>query len=147
MTTRSSTQVGLVGGAGFLLLLPKIISSGAQYVTLHSKSGWRKSNTCRFDSEKWFGSIQLYRLQWLVKVSAALCTYKKECTKYDLTAAQCFWLAHHNDWSRWFVINSPPPICCPSLSFIGGVAKEYITKLGLEKYFRRVTYWAQLEML
>jgi hypothetical protein len=30
--------------------------------------------------------------------------------------------------------------CCPTFSFIGGVAKEYITKLGCEKYFHRVTY-------
>jgi hypothetical protein len=39
--------------------------------------------------------------------------------------------------SRWFVISSPPPICCHSFSFIGGIAKEYITKLGCEKYFLR----------
>jgi hypothetical protein len=38
----------------------------------------------------------------------------------------------------------PPPICCPSFSFIAGVAKEYITKLGCEKYFLRVTYSAPL---
>jgi hypothetical protein len=31
--------------------------------------------------------------------------------------------------------------------FFGGVAKEYITKLGFEKYMRRVTYRAPLEML
>jgi hypothetical protein len=30
----------------------------------------------------------------------------------------------------WFAISSPPPIWCPSFSFIGGVAKEYTTKLG-----------------
>jgi hypothetical protein len=30
---------------------------------------------------------------------------------------------------------------------MGGVAKEYITKLGCEKYFRRITYRALLEML
>jgi hypothetical protein len=30
---------------------------------------------------------------------------------------------------------------------MGGVAREYITKLGCEKYFRRVIYWALLEML
>jgi hypothetical protein len=30
---------------------------------------------------------------------------------------------------------------------MGGVAKEYITKLGCEKYFDRVTYSALLEML
>jgi len=93
------------------------------------------------------GSANSCRLPWLVKGSAPLCTCKKECNKYDLTAAQCFWFAHHNDWSRWFVISSPPPICCPSFSFIGGVANEYITKLGCEKYFLRVTYWAPLAML
>jgi hypothetical protein len=37
----------------------------------------------------------------------------------------------------WFAISSLPPICYPSFSFIGGVAKEYTTKLGCEKYFRR----------
>jgi hypothetical protein len=75
-------------------------------------------------------------LPWVVKGTAALCTCRKECNKYDLTASQCFWLGHHNDWSRWFALSSPPPICCPSsFSFIGGVAKEYITKLGCEKYF------------
>jgi hypothetical protein len=26
-----------------------------------------------------------------------LCTCRKECNKYDLTAAQCFSLAYHND--------------------------------------------------
>jgi len=30
------------------------ISSGAQYVILHSKIGWRKSKVCRFGSGKWF---------------------------------------------------------------------------------------------
>jgi hypothetical protein len=38
-------------------------------------------------------------------------------------------------------------VCCLSFSFMGGVAKEYITKLGCEIYFRRVIYWAALEML
>ncbi len=30
---------------------------------------------------------------------------------------------------------------------MGGVAKEYITKLGCEFFFCRITYWATLEML
>jgi hypothetical protein len=30
------------------------ISSGARYVILHSKIGWRKSKVCRFGSGKWF---------------------------------------------------------------------------------------------
>jgi hypothetical protein len=35
---------------------------------------------------------------------------------------------------------TPPPICYSSFNFMGGVAKEVITKLGCEKYFCRVTY-------
>jgi hypothetical protein len=59
-----------------------------------------------------FGSAasSLYWLLWLVKLTAALFTCWKECNKYDLTTTQCFWLAHHNDWSRWFAISSPPLI-------------------------------------
>jgi hypothetical protein len=34
-------------------------------------------------------------------------TFRKECNKYDLTAAQWFWLAHHKNWFRWFAISSP----------------------------------------
>ncbi len=66
-------------------------------------------------------------LRWPVKGAAktTLCTSTKECNKYDLTAAHCFLrLAHHNDWSRWFAIRSPPPICCRSISFMGGVGKK-----------------------
>jgi hypothetical protein len=69
-------------------------------------------------------------------------TCRKECNKYDLTDAQCFWLAHHNNWSKWFAISSPSPISYPSFSFLGGTAKKYITKLGCEKHFCKVTYWA-----
>jgi hypothetical protein len=89
--------------------------------------------------ENGFGSAYLYKLPWLVRGAVAMCTCRKECNKYDLTAAPCFWLTHHDDSSTWFAISSPPPICCPSFSFIGGVAKEYITKLECEKYFRRVS--------
>jgi hypothetical protein len=31
---------------------------------------------------------------------------KSECNEYDLTAPPCFWLAKHNDWSRWSSISS-----------------------------------------
>jgi hypothetical protein len=40
--------------------------------------------------ENGFCSAKLRTLPCLVKGSAALCTCKKECNKYDLTAAQCF---------------------------------------------------------
>jgi len=62
--------------------------------------------------------------RWLVKGTATSCTSKKECNKYHLTAAQCFPLSHQTDWSRWFAISSPPHICCPSFSFMGGVEKQ-----------------------
>jgi hypothetical protein len=39
------------------------------------------------------------------------------------------------------------PMCCLSFSFMGGVVKKYITKLGCETYFCKVTYSAPLEML
>jgi hypothetical protein len=42
-----------------------------------------------------------------------------------MTAAQYFWLADHNDWSRWFAISSPRTYMQSSTySFIGGVAKR-----------------------
>jgi len=41
------------------------------------------------------------------------------------------------------VVPPPPsPISYPPFNFIGGVAKEYITKLGCEKSFLRFTYSA-----
>jgi hypothetical protein len=63
-----------------------------------------------------------------------------------LTAAPCFWLANHNDWSMWFAISSLPPICSPSFLFYGWGCKK-VTKLGCKKYFCRVTYWAPMGML
>ncbi len=59
----------------------------------------------------------------------------KEYNIHDLTTAPCFWFPNHNDWSMWFPIISLPPICCPNFSFMHGVAKKHITKLGCEKYF------------
>jgi hypothetical protein len=47
--------------------------------------------------------------------------FRKECNKYDITTLQCFLLPHHNDWSRWFAISSPPPIGCPSFNFQVGL--------------------------
>ncbi len=53
--------------------------------------------------------ICVYLSSWLSKrLSSTVCTCTKECNKYDLTAAQCFWLAHHNDSSMWFTISRPP---------------------------------------
>jgi len=40
---------------------------------------------------------------------------------------------------------SPPTICCLNFSFMGGVAKKWITKHGCENYFCSLTYWAPME--
>jgi hypothetical protein len=107
-------------------LLAKSISSGAQYVNLHTTIGRPKvKNMAVWPMKMVLAQHNCIACSgwWKVK-EATLCTCRKECKKCDLTAAQYFWLAHHNDWSTWFAISSSPPICCPSSSFIGGVAKK-----------------------
>jgi hypothetical protein len=64
----------------------------------------------------------------LVKGATQLCTSQKECNKLHLTAAQYFWLADYNDWSR-FAISSPPCVCRSRFSFIGGIATKEAVKL------------------
>jgi len=47
---------------------------------------------------------------WYKAQQATTCTCRTECNEYDLTSSdQCFWFAHHNDWSRWFAIGSIVP--------------------------------------
>jgi hypothetical protein len=40
--------------------------------------------------ENGFGSAKVRMLPWLVKGTAVMCTGRKACNKYDLTAAQYF---------------------------------------------------------
>jgi len=83
-----------------------------------------KSKYARFGSGKWFWlSITA---QFVVAGKCGRCAvhWRKESNKYDLTTVQCFLLTHHNDWSRWFAISTPPPIGCPSFNFPGGVANQ-----------------------
>jgi hypothetical protein len=97
-------------------------------IILHSKIGWRKVKMCRFNSGNCFCLRSPRNCKvwgWLVKGAATLCHQhkkKKECNKFDLTAAQCFWLAYHNDWPKWFAISSSPTYllshCC-SVFLIG----------------------------
>ncbi len=95
------------------------------------------SYTVKFDEKKskyaglaqgigfgWASLHSLGSLGWLAKGAATLCTCRKDCNKYDPICGQCFWLANHNDWPMWFAISSPSPICCPSFSFMDGVAKK-----------------------
>jgi hypothetical protein len=84
------------------LLFTKSISSGSQYVIMQSKIGWRKVKLRQIGLGKWFWLSIVHRLRWLVKGTATLCTGWKDYNKYDVTAFLFFWLAHHNDSSRWF---------------------------------------------
>jgi hypothetical protein len=99
------------------------ISSGAQYVNLHSTIGWRKVKIYGFGSRQryWFSIIAQFEVAKRQQQHCAPAA-RKECNKYDLTTTQGFWLTHHNDWSRWFAISTPPPVCCPSFSLMGGVS-------------------------
>jgi hypothetical protein len=110
------------------MYVPNSISSSAQYVILHKKNWVKKGqNIRRFGSGNWFCDPLIAHFATLAKVKGAattLCNCRKECNKYDLTAAQCFSFSHHNNWSRWFAITSLPFICCPSFSFTGGAAKK-----------------------
>jgi hypothetical protein len=47
---------------------------------------------------------------------------EKSVNKYDSTIS-CFWLANHNDWSRWFAISSLPSFCSLSFRFTSEVGK------------------------
>jgi len=69
-------------------------------------------------------------------VCSGLWTCRKEYNKLDLTAAHCFWLAHHNDSSRLFAIVVLHLYAVP-VSVLRKGCKNYITKLACEKYFCR----------
>jgi hypothetical protein len=87
--------------------------------------------------ENSFSPAYLVSVLRLVKSSAkqSCAPAREECNKYDHL---CFLLANHNDWSRWFAINSSHLFAVPvSVLFVG--CQKYITKLGCEKYLCRVT--------
>jgi hypothetical protein len=98
-----SIMGGIIGFLHYSKQIHKSISSSVHYVILHSTIGWRKVKMCQFSSGK------PHSLWWRVKgATTTLRTCRQGCDKYDLTAAQCLLLAHHNDWSKWFVISTPP---------------------------------------
>ncbi len=77
-----------------------------------------------------------------MKGAPSLCTCRKELNKYDLTATQSFWLAHHSV-SGWPIIMIRPGdllLVVPHRFAVRvsvlwmGVAKKYITKLECEKF-------------
>ncbi len=88
----------------------------------------KKVKTRWFGSAKWFWpGIFVARFAEAGKKAQRSCVpTREECNEYDLTAAPCFWLANHNDWSRWFAISSFPSICSLGVSFISGFAKKRV---------------------
>jgi hypothetical protein len=73
------TLHSLIDGAHITLLqlfMTKSIPTGAPYVTLHIKIGWRNVNICRFSSGNW-SSANLLGLLRLVKNVAKLCICKR----------------------------------------------------------------------
>jgi hypothetical protein len=103
----------------------KSISNDALYVILHSKICWRKVELCQFGSGKsfWLSIIAKFAVA-VEEGTTTLCTCTKECTKYHPTAAQCFWLAYHNDWSRWFSFSRFPHLFAVHVS---------VLRVGLQK--------------
>jgi hypothetical protein len=68
----------------------KSISTGAQYVTPDSKFIAKMSKCASLAQENDFSAPNSSSLPLLVKGATELCTSKKECNKFGLTAAQYF---------------------------------------------------------
>jgi hypothetical protein len=47
----------------------------------------------------------------------------------DLTAAQYFWLVHHNDWCRWFAVSSSHVYAVLVTVLLVGLPKKKTAKL------------------
>jgi len=71
---------------------------------------------------------------------------KKECNKFDFTAAQYFCLVDDNDWSRWFAISSSHVYAVPVTVLLAGLPKQ-AAKLRHLILLSRVTYRVPVEML
>jgi hypothetical protein len=67
-----------------------------------------------------------------VKGATRLCASKKECNKLDLIVAQYFGLVDHNDWSRWFAINSCHVDVVPITVLLMGLPQKKKKKLNLD---------------
>ncbi len=111
------------GGGDALRATP----TSAEYATLHSKIRWRKVKTRSFSSGKWFYCSCTGALTLLAEASKSRSKpvhlleksvinrtwlllpgfhWLKSVMNIILTAPPCFWLAKHNDWSRWSSITS-----------------------------------------
>jgi hypothetical protein len=83
----------------------------------------------------------------LVKSAAKICTCREEYNKYDMTRAPCFWLANHNDWSRWFAVSSSHLFAVPISVLRVALGKSKQLNLDVKNIFCRITYWAPVGML
>jgi hypothetical protein len=122
---------------------PKVLNMWLQTIKFIAN----ESKSAGLAQEIGFSAPNSYSLPWLGNGTTQLCTPQKECNKLHTTAAQYFWLVHHNDWSRWLAISSPPCICNSSFSLLVGLPKKKTAQLRHLILLSRVTYWAPLEML
>jgi hypothetical protein len=94
----------------------------------------KKSKLCRFGSGKQF---------WLC-IIARIAAAGKPAENSVINMIKLLLIV--SDWPIIMICPSglllvvPHLFSLPISSFMGGVAKEYITKLGCEKYFHRITY-------
>jgi hypothetical protein len=97
---------------------------------------------CRFRSGKWFWFskiAKLQTLQWLVKGVAL--HREKECNEYNLISDESFGLAHHNDWSKWFVITIVLHLFAVSVSLVLWVVlpkNKYHSTLAISRHVCRI---------
>ncbi len=117
------------------IVLYKSISNGDCMCSCKVQLDKDNPRYARLAQENGFGSAKLPMLLWLVKGTGVMCTRRKECTKYDLTAAQYFWLAHHNDWSRWFAVVVPYLFAVPVSVLWVGLQKSTQLNLDVKNIF------------
>jgi hypothetical protein len=69
--------------------------------------GWKIQGKTQLGCEKYFFATRvMHRLYLHLQTDSLL--------------APSFWLVNHNDWSKWFVISSLPPIWSPGFGFMRG---------------------------
>jgi hypothetical protein len=104
----------------FLRASPPVLSLWLQRV----KFIVQKSKCASLAQEIGFSASTSCILLCLEQGPTQLCTPKKECNKLDLTAAEYSWLVDHNDWSRWFAINSSHVYAVLVTVLLAGFAKK-----------------------
>ncbi len=118
-------------GCGFLLLgevwgLDVRASPPLLSMWLHTEKNIIKKSKCAgLSQEIGFSAINSSSLRKWRNIVVHL----NECNKLDLTAAQCFWLVHQNDSSRWFAVSSSHVYAVLVTVLLVGLPKRKTAKL------------------